>query len=145
MDGGNLLLDLPHAPGGRHGKPPRKSPSRRAQPVRDKLMAILTEPHSVKEIAVALDKTTSTVTGHLRAMRRKDLVVRLRWGVWVRRDKCEAAPDHASIHRPNPAQERLLVHLTEPKTLAELQEITQRRGDLLLAIQIGRASCRERV
>jgi predicted transcriptional regulator len=97
-------------------------------------MAFLTEPHTVKEIAVGTDRTTSNVTGHLRAMRRKNLVVRLDWGVWVRRDKCEAAPDHASIRRPNPAQERLLEHLAEPKTLAELQQITNRRGDILLAI-----------
>jgi hypothetical protein len=134
MDGGNLLFDLPHAPGGRSGKHARNSPARRPQAVRDTLMAFLNEPHAVKEIAVGIDRTTSTVTGHLHAMRRKNLVVRLSWGVWVRRDKCEAAPDHASIRRPNPAQERLLAHLTEPKTLPELQEITRRRGDLLLAI-----------
>ena len=124
MDGGNLLFDLSHS----------SSPPRRPQAVRDTLMAFLTEPRTVKEIAAGIDKTTSTVTGHLCAMRRKNLVVRLSWGVWVRRDKCEAAPDHASIRRPNPAQERLLAHLAEPRTLAELQEITKRRGDILLAM-----------
>jgi DNA-binding transcriptional ArsR family regulator len=134
MDGGNLLFDLPPAPGGRSGQHARNPPPRRPQAIRDTIMAFLIEPHTVKEIAIGIDKTTSTVTGHLRAMRRKDLVVRLSWGVWVRRDKNDAPPDHASIRRPNPAQERLLSLLTEPKTLAELQEITKRRGDILLAI-----------
>lgn len=132
MDGGNLLFDLPPAPAGRRSR--GRGSAQRPQMVRDKLMAFLTEPHTVKEIAVSIDKTTSTVTGHLRAMRRKNLVVRLSWGVWVRRDKCDAAPDYASIRRHNPAQDRLLEHLTEPKTLGELQEITKRRGDILLTI-----------
>jgi DNA-binding MarR family transcriptional regulator len=96
-------------------------------------MASLTEPHIVKEIAVGTDRTTSNVTGHLRATRRNNLVVRLSWGVWVRRDKCEAVPDYANIRRGNPAQERL-EHLHEPKTLSELQQIANRPGDILLMI-----------
>jgi hypothetical protein len=122
MDGGNLLFDLPHAPDSRRGRRGRGSPVHRPQAVRDTLMAFLAKPHTVKEIAVAVDKTTSTVTGHLRAMRRKDLVVRLSWGVWVRRDKCEAPPpDHASIRRPNPAQDRMLALLAEPKMSNSVQ------------------------
>jgi len=96
-------------------------------------MAFLIEPHTVKEIALSVDRKTSTVTGHLQAMRRKNLVVRLSWGVWVRRDKCECPPDHASIRRRNPAQDELLALLDEPKGLTELQEITNRRGDTLRA------------
>jgi hypothetical protein len=133
MDGGNLLFDLPRAPGGR-GKQASNPPPRRPQAVRDNLLSLLAEPRTVREIAVRINKKTSTVTGHLRAMRRKSLVVRLSWGVWVRRDKCDAPPEHTSIRRSNPAQERLLGHLAEPKTLVELQEITKRRGDILLAI-----------
>jgi predicted transcriptional regulator len=115
-------------------RPRGRGSAPRPQMVRDRLMAFLTEPHTVKEIAISIDKTTSTVTGHLRAMRRKNLVVRLGWGVWVRRDKSEAAPDYASIRRHSPAQDRLLGHLREPKTLGELQQNTKRRGDILLAI-----------
>jgi DNA-binding transcriptional ArsR family regulator len=134
MDGTNLLFDLPPASGKHRGTASRQAPRRRPQAVRDTLMTILAEPHTVKEIALSIDKRTSTVTGHLRAMRQKNLVVRLSWGVWVRRDKCAAPPNHASIRRPNPAQDELLALLDEPKTLTELQDITNRRGDILLAI-----------
>lgn len=134
MDGGNLLFDLPpqlspHS--GRRGRAPSRS---RPQLVRNTLMAFLTEPHTVKEIAVRTGRTTSNVTGHLRAMRRKNLVVRLSWGVWVRRDKCDAPPDQATIRRNNPAQERLLAHLSEPKTLVDLVQLTGRRGDTLRTV-----------
>jgi predicted transcriptional regulator len=132
MDGGNLLFDLPPAPAGRRSR--GRGSASRPQIVRDTLMAFLAEPRTVKEIAIGTDRTTSNVTGHLRAMRRKNLVVRLSWGVWIRRDKCEAAPDYDSIRRRNPAQERLMGHLAEPKTLGELQQITKRRGDILLRV-----------
>jgi predicted transcriptional regulator len=134
MDGGNLLFDLPPQPAPHNGGR-RRAPSRsRPQAVRNTLMAFLAEPHTVKEIAVRAGRTTSNVTGHLRAMRRKNLVIRLSWVVWVRRDKCDAPPDQATIRRSNPAQERLLEHLSEPKTLAELVGLTGRRGDTLRTI-----------
>ena len=129
MDGINLLFDLPPESTRQNGKRSRAFPGQRRSVVREKLMVLLTEPRTVKEIAVGANRTSSNITGHLRAMRRKNLVVRLSWGVWVRRDKCANVPDYASIRRNNPAQERLLAHLREPKSLTDLMQLTGLRGD----------------
>ncbi len=78
MDGGNLLFDLPQQRGSQRsaGSPARLS-VRRAQPIRDAIMTFLLKPRTVKEIAVRIGRKTCIATGHLRAMRAKNLVVRL--------------------------------------------------------------------
>jgi len=125
MDRGNLLFDLPPPRQTRRGAhhPPGATRLRR-HPVRDAIMAFLVEPRAVKQVADHIERRTSTATGHLRAMHRRALVVRLRWGVWVRRDKCDNPPDQTNIRRGRPTQDALLDHLQEPKTLDELEQIT---------------------
>lgn len=125
MDGGNLLFDLPPTRQTRRGTHHPTGPSRqRRHPIRDAIMAFLTEPRTVKQIAEHIERRTSTATGHLRAMHKWALIVRLRWGVWVRRDKCDNPPNQTSIRRGRPTQEALLDHLRDPKTLEELEQIT---------------------
>jgi CRP-like cAMP-binding protein len=125
MDGGNLLFDLPPTRQTRRGTHHPPGPSRqRRHPIRDAIMAFLIEPRTVKQIAEHIERRTSTATGHLRAMHKRALIVRLRWGVWVRRDKCTNPPDQTSIRRGRPVQDALLYHLQEPKTLDELEQIT---------------------
>src|ERR1700744_699460 len=109
MDGGNLLFDLP-APqrSRRRTNHPPESIRHRRHPVRDAITAFLVEPRTVKQVADHIERRTSTATGHLRAMHRRALIVRLSWGVWVRRDKCENPPDQTSIRRSRPVQDALL-------------------------------------
>jgi hypothetical protein len=125
MDGSNLLFDLPPPGQTRRGAhhPPASTRQRR-HPIRDAIMAFLIEPRTVKQVADHIERRTNTATGHLRAMHKKTLLVRLRWGVWVRRDKCTNPPDQTSIRRGRPSQDVLLDHLHEPKTLDELEQIT---------------------
>jgi predicted transcriptional regulator len=104
-------------------------------------MAFLAEPRTVKQVADHIERRTSTTKGHLRAMHRRALVVRLRWGVWVRRDKCENPPDQTSIRRGRPTQDTLLDYLHEPKTLEELEQIS---GDPRRTIQAAVAAMVER-
>jgi hypothetical protein len=124
MDGGNLHLNLP--PDGRTRRKRRRAPppSRRRQPVRDAILAFLVEPRSAKELADHIDRKVSVATGHLRAMRLRNLVVRVSWGVWVRSDRCQHAPDPATIRRNNPAQDALLEHLAQPRTVEDLERLT---------------------
>jgi DNA-binding IclR family transcriptional regulator len=96
----------------------------RPQPIRDAILAFLAEPKSAKEIATHIGRPVPVATGHLRAMRERDLVVRVSWGVWVRRDCCDNAPDPATIHRNFPAQEALLKCLDKPRSLDELETVT---------------------
>jgi hypothetical protein len=138
MDGGNLLFDLPPPRQARRGTHHPPGPTRhRRHPVRDAIMAFLVEPRTVRQVADHIERRTSTTTGHLRAMHRRALVVRLRWGVWVRRDKCENPPDQTSIRRGRPTQDTLLDYLHKPKTLEELEQIT---GDPRRTIQAALAA-----
>ena len=111
MDGGHLLFDLP----------PQKSPqrpqgrTRRPQPIRNSILAFLETPQTVTEIAAHIDRRICVVTGHLRAMRLRGLVVRLAWGVWLRRDLCPDAPEHTTICRPKSTQGFLPEIIKEPK------------------------------
>lgn len=59
-------------------------------------------------------------------MRVRNLVVRVSWGVWVRRDRCTDAPAPDTIQRSLPAQDWLLQHLEKPRTVKELERITGR-------------------
>jgi hypothetical protein len=138
MDGGNLLFDLPPPQKARRGAHHPPGPTRlRRHPIRDSIMAFLVEPRTVKQVADHIKRRTSTATGHLRAMHKRALIVRLRWGVWVRRDKCKNPPDQTSIRRGRPTQDALLDHLRDPKTLEELEQIT---GDPRRTIQAALAA-----
>ncbi|NPD66323.1 hypothetical protein HN018_23455 (plasmid) [Lichenicola cladoniae] len=132
MDGGNLLFDLPARD--RQSPKTRREPpvaTSRPQPIRDAILDLLTKPHTVKQVAEHIDRRTSIATGHLRAMEAKGLAVRVSWGVWVRRDRCQNAPDPANIQRNCPAQEMVLRHLTKPRTLDDLlQKTGQSRSKL---------------
>ncbi len=143
MDGGHRLLDVPqqHGPCRKHRRLPPKPATPRPQPIRDAIMAFLDEPRSVKQIAVCINRKTSVATGHLRAMRVRKLVVRVSWGVWVRRDRCANAPDPETIQRNLPTQEWLLQNLAEPRTVGDLARITGRRQSALRSL-LAKMECR---
>jgi hypothetical protein len=125
VDGDNLLLNLP--PDGRTRRDCWRAPplsTRWRQPVRDAILAFLVEPRSAKDLADHIDRKVSVATGHLRAMGLRILVVRVSWSVWVRCDRCPLAPDPATIRRNNPAQDALLEHLAQPRTVEDLERLT---------------------
>lgn len=114
MDGGHLLFDLPQ-----QISPQRpQGITRRPQPIRNSVLAYLQQPRTVTEIAAHIDRRACVVTGHLRAMRLRGLVVRLAWGVWLRRDLCADAPDHSTIRRPKSKQDLLQEIVREPEPRA---------------------------
>jgi DNA-binding MarR family transcriptional regulator len=61
----------------------------RPQPIRDAILAYLTEPRRALEIAVHIERSIATATGHLAAMKRRGLVVSVKHGVYARPDRCE--------------------------------------------------------
>lgn len=60
--------------------------TRRPQPIRDAILAFLTEPRSARAIAAHIGRPVPTATGHLAAMRRKGLVRRLGYAAYARAD-----------------------------------------------------------
>jgi len=59
---------------------------RRPQPIRDAILAFLTEPRSARAIADHIGRPVPTATGHLAAMRRRGLVLRLGFAAYARAD-----------------------------------------------------------
>ncbi len=60
----------------------------RPQPIRDAILAYLTEPRRAMEIAAHIKRPIATATGHLAAMKRRGLVVSVKHGVYARPDRC---------------------------------------------------------
>jgi len=61
-------------------------------------------------------------------------VVRVSWGVWVRRHRCTNAPDPETIQRSLPTHDWLLQHRGEPRTIRDLERITGRRQSALRSL-----------
>lgn len=61
----------------------------RPQPVRDAIMACLSEPRQAVQIAQTVERTVPNVTGHLRAMLRLGLVERVGYGRYALRQSSE--------------------------------------------------------
>ena len=127
MDGSPMLFDLPPPRPGRSPRPAAGSRSSRKQPIRDAIMAYLTEARSAKQVAGQIDRKVSVATGHLRAMRLRGLVVRVGWGQYVRTDRCDAPPDQMTIQRPNARLDLLVRAAADAVSLEDLAQLTGRK------------------
>lgn len=119
MNATPLLFDLPPI-----AEQPRGA-------IRDKILVYLDQPRSAREIATHINRTVPNATGHLRAARKRGLVVRVEWGRYVRADRCKDAPEHASIRRPNSDQDLLLSVAGQAASLEDLVRLTGRTANRL--------------
>jgi len=67
--------------------------SGRPQPIRDAILAFLGEPRQAQDVAAHIGRPVSTATGHLAAMRRLGLVLRIAPGRYERAVVAGTAPD----------------------------------------------------
>ncbi len=73
---------------------PQSAPcSGRPQPIRDAILAFLGEPRQAQDVAAHIGRPVSTATGHLAAMRRLGLVLRIAPGRYERAVVAGTAPD----------------------------------------------------
>ncbi len=136
MDGSPMLFALPPVRSSRTLSRSRPSGTTRKQPIRDALMAYLTEARSAKQIAEHIERKVSIATGHLRAMRVRGLVVRVGWGQYVRADRCDTPPDPTTITRANSTTGLVQLHAGEAESLEHLQTLTGRSSvRVLRAVQ----------
>lgn len=56
---------------------------RRPQPIRDMILAFLSEPRSARSIAAHIARPVPTATGHLAAMQRRGLVRRIGYAAYA--------------------------------------------------------------
>ena len=136
MDGSPMLFDLPPV---RSNRAASRAPARgttRKQPIRDAIMAYLTEARSAKQIAEHIERKVSIATGHLRAMGIRGLVVRVGWGQYIRSDRCDVPPDPTTITRANSTMSLVQRHVAEAESLEHLQTLTGRSAiRVLQAVQ----------
>ena len=126
MDGSPTLFQLtPVGPSRSSGHATTLGRPRR-QPIRDAIMAYLTEARSAKQIAEHIERKVSVATGHLRAMRVRGLVVRVGWGQYIRADRCDSPPDPTTITRANLTMSLVQRHAAEAESLEHLQTLTGR-------------------
>ncbi len=107
---------VPRVPAARPAAPAR----RRAQPIRDAILAFLGEPRQARDVAAHIGRPVSTATSHLATMRRRGLVVRVAHG---RYERAEPAPDLARLAAafvPSPVRHAILAHLSEPRRLKDI-------------------------
>lgn len=105
--------------GGLDGPLPATS-HKRPQPVRDQILAFLTEPRHAHEIAAHTGRRTATITGHLRAMLVLRLVERVAYGVYARAE-VPCSPTSARVYeRPRPLSDEILRLLYEPRHLDDI-------------------------
>ena len=136
MDGSIPALGTPHVPPtcplASAPPGPWRSRTPRPQPIRDAILAFLADqPHQAEAIAAHIARTTATATGHLAAMRRCGLVVRVGWGTYARTDRCPAPLHPDSITRGNPVRDRVLACLDrdQPRTLNEIARLAGMSAD----------------
>ncbi len=85
-----------------------------AQPIRDAILAYLSEPRQAKQVASCIGRSIPTATGHLGAMRRLGLVVRTGYGRYERADLVADGALPAVIVRPHPVRDAALACLKGP-------------------------------
>ena len=92
----------------------------RPQPIRDAILAYLTEPRSARDIALHIVRPVPTATGHLAAMRRRGLAKRIAYAVYAPPDWPAAAETMGQLARSQPTRTAILEYLTEPRSVREI-------------------------
>ena len=112
----------------------------RPQPVRDQILAFLTEPRQAFEVAAHTGRRTATITGHMRAMLKLGLVVRVGYGRYALAGSVSAPPPPEALVRPHPVGEQVLKFLAKPRHVNDIAAHLQRSPDKtrqqLLAMQL---------
>ena len=114
---------------------------RRQQPIRDAIMAFLSEPRSARAIADRIGRPVPTATGHLGAMQRCGLVRRLGFAAYARADYTGPPLEFRPPPRMSPVQLAIAAFLAEPRSR---QAIADRFGLSANAIQGHLAALRAR-
>src|SRR5271165_488307 len=100
----------------------------RPQPIRDAILAYLTELRSARDIALHIDRPVPTATGHLAAMRRRGLAKRIAYATYAPPDWPAAADTLGKLARSHTISDAILEYLTEPRTVREIAVQIDRPG-----------------
>ncbi|MHB0671698.1 helix-turn-helix domain-containing protein [Roseomonas mucosa] len=107
----------------------RTAPPRRAQPIRDRILAYLTELRHAYEIAAHTGRRTAAITGHMQAMLRLRMVERVAYGVYARAGTLRGPASAEALARPHPIRRKIFRFLTEPRHVDDIAAHLGRRQD----------------
>lgn len=96
----------------------------RPQPVRDMILAFLTQKRQAKEIADYIGRPVPNATGHLAAMARRGLVVRTAYGCYQRSDLVPTDSRPAKITRPTPMRDLVRSCLNQCRHSSVVADLT---------------------
>lgn len=113
-------------------KPHVASKPARAQPVRDAILAFMTEPRQAFEIARHTGRSTASITGHMRAMLVLRLVDRIAYGRYALAGTSVVPPKEVALMRPNSRTDAVLATLIQPRTSDEVAAALQLQVEKLL-------------
>src|SRR5271165_5851478 len=102
--------------------------SAKSQPTRTAILAYLTEPRSVRQITLHIDRSSDTTRSHLTDMRRRGLIKRVGRGVYARSDSPMPEYPSGSLVRPGTSRAAILAYLAEPRTVREIALHIDRSG-----------------
>ncbi len=92
----------PRAVPGVPAAPPAAPCNWRPQPIRDAILAFLSAPRQAQHVAAHIGRPVSTATGHLAAMRRRGLVVRIAPGRYRRAEPPPGRVRQPAVAGPDP-------------------------------------------
>ena len=101
-------------------------PHARPQPIRDAILAFLSEPRQAWEVAAHIDRSVPNATGHLAAMCRRGVAARVGYGRYERTDPAQAGVGRGAITRPFPVRDAVLVCLGKPTHYTEIARAARR-------------------
>jgi len=107
-------------------------PHTRPQPIRDAILAFLSEPRQAWEVAAHIDRSVSNATGHLRAMCNRGVAVRVGYGRYERTHPAQAGVGKDAITRPFPVRDAVLVCLGKPAHCTEIARAARRSVEATL-------------
>jgi len=86
----------------------------RPQPIRDMILAFLSESRQAKEVSRHIGRSVPNATGHLAAMVRLGLVVRIGYGCYGRADLVADGARPAVVVRPHPVRDVVVACIDRP-------------------------------
>ncbi len=109
-------------------------PRARPQPIRDAILSFLSEPRQAWEVAAHIGRSVPNATGHLAAMCRRGMAVRIGYGRYERHDPAQDSVRQGAITRPFPARDAVVAHLGQPAHYSEIARAAGRSAGSTLDV-----------
>lgn len=109
-------------------------PHARPQPIRDAILAFLSEPRQAWEVAAHIGRSIPNATGHLTAMCRCGVSVRVGYGRYERVGPAQESLRQEAITRSLPVRDAVVAHLGQPAHHSEIARAAGRSAGATLSV-----------